>query len=651
MATGNILSAQINVTAPGAKEAFESVAKSASAVNSSLTQLGAQGVLSVKSIQDALAKFKVILSKTTDPAEIQKLNIAISALQNKMKDLPQTFEKVHVSSQRASTSALNLSHSFGLIPAEAAHITDKFESLFNVFEQMKEKTGSTAGAFSALTKTLGSTIGIGLAVTALTFLAEELFNSDDALKQITKDFDRVKDSIESMNDALEVLGNDLDFIKEFRKLVAEIAGTKGAALELINLDQQKINDKVLDEAIKEDLAKIEKSIQTSLQNINVLAKSQGIDLTFTSKGLVDESIVSDAGKVTKKYLEIFNALVTEKNKLNDKLIKIDQDASLTDLRITKSGNDLQEEQRKKDEVARKRYLQQLKEDLDSEERLFKGLAEGIKAVREIFQRDILKDQKVRLNVIADINLDTLATDFGPKEQNIGSQLKKRIEQLTKNNPILIKFNIKPEVDDKEMKATFKAINDTIQTAARDLVSTAAESIGEALASGDITKGIQSLVNVVADALSSLGKQFISIGVTAQLAKKALQFLFDHPALAIAAGVALQIVAGALRASVGHGVKGFASGGYTGPGGKYDVAGVVHRDEFVFPKHAVKRLGVGYLNNLAFGGNVKGYASGGFVTGGPVGCGIAIEVTGQNITRGQDIVTVYKAALRSQGRLI
>lgn len=56
--------------------------------------------------------------------------------------------------------------------------------------------------------------------------------------------------------------------------------------------------------------------------------------------------------------------------------------------------------------------------------------------------------------------------------------------------------------------------------------------------------------------------------------------------------------------------GFSTGGYTGSGGKYEPAGVVHRGEFVFTKEATSRLGVGNLYNL-----MRGYASGGLVGGG------------------------------------
>lgn len=52
--------------------------------------------------------------------------------------------------------------------------------------------------------------------------------------------------------------------------------------------------------------------------------------------------------------------------------------------------------------------------------------------------------------------------------------------------------------------------------------------------------------------------------------------------------------------------GFAGGGYTGPGAKYQPAGVVHRGEYVIPADRTRELGVGFLDRLA------GFSSGGLV---------------------------------------
>ena len=54
---------------------------------------------------------------------------------------------------------------------------------------------------------------------------------------------------------------------------------------------------------------------------------------------------------------------------------------------------------------------------------------------------------------------------------------------------------------------------------------------------------------------------------------------------------------------------FADGGYTGDGGKYQPAGVVHAGEFVMNKEATSRIGVGNLYKM-----MRGYANGGLVGG-------------------------------------
>lgn len=60
------------------------------------------------------------------------------------------------------------------------------------------------------------------------------------------------------------------------------------------------------------------------------------------------------------------------------------------------------------------------------------------------------------------------------------------------------------------------------------------------------------------------------------------------------------------------IDGFAEGGYTGPGEKYDVKGVVHAGEYVTPKHVVESPAAqGHLRALER--MRTGYADGGFVT--------------------------------------
>ena len=60
-----------------------------------------------------------------------------------------------------------------------------------------------------------------------------------------------------------------------------------------------------------------------------------------------------------------------------------------------------------------------------------------------------------------------------------------------------------------------------------------------------------------------------------------------------------------------GLLGFSEGGYTGKGGKFQPAGVVHAGEYVFSAETVNRLGVGNLDRLHTSAK-RGYASGGLV---------------------------------------
>lgn len=65
-------------------------------------------------------------------------------------------------------------------------------------------------------------------------------------------------------------------------------------------------------------------------------------------------------------------------------------------------------------------------------------------------------------------------------------------------------------------------------------------------------------------------------------------------------------------------KGFDTGGYTGPGRKYQPAGVVHADEYVLRKQAQRKLtrryGRGTLDHMNRFGTIPGYAGGGEVPG-------------------------------------
>ena len=95
------------------------------------------------------------------------------------------------------------------------------------------------------------------------------------------------------------------------------------------------------------------------------------------------------------------------------------------------------------------------------------------------------------------------------------------------------------------------------------------------------------------------------------------YVAANAAFAAAGGWPLGVLAAAVTVATGLAnvakIMGFAEGGFTGDGGKHEVAGVVHRGEYVVPQHIVKNPAYsGYIMGLE-SARVRGYADGGLVT--------------------------------------
>ncbi|NBJ37131.1 tape measure protein [Serratia fonticola] len=136
-----------------------------------------------------------------------------------------------------------------------------------------------------------------------------------------------------------------------------------------------------------------------------------------------------------------------------------------------------------------------------------------------------------------------------------------------------------------------------------------------------------------------GTQTFKEGVTnlfASLTQSIVQNLIDMAAQALITSSIMQTITGVVGGLAGgiggaaSGVSGAAGsastgamglstnfaaydlGGYTGAGGKYEEAGIVHRGEFVMTKEATERIGVENLYGM-----MRGYADGGLVSPSPV----------------------------------
>lgn len=92
----------------------------------------------------------------------------------------------------------------------------------------------------------------------------------------------------------------------------------------------------------------------------------------------------------------------------------------------------------------------------------------------------------------------------------------------------------------------------------------------------------------------------------------------------AAASAPGLIAAAVGVTQGTSAAGFSEGGFTGPGGRNEPAGIVHRGEYVFSAPAVKRIGLGRLQSMHDGGAVGGAGAGRQQPGGS-GAGVNVHV--------------------------
>lgn len=217
------------------------------------------------------------------------------------------------------------------------------------------------------------------------------------------------------------------------------------------------------------------------------------------------------------------------------------------------------------------------------------------------------------NKIANITMSPAAYEQMIEEQQIRDQFREKRYQLDTlfTDKTSLKYQQQTEILRSEEAKQLAIVRDG--TARKSLVQ---------------TDGVAGFKRGLTDWTKSAGDQFGQMrdlavnaldGVSTALTDLAVKGKADFKSLAVSIitdttqMIIKMMMFNAIKSgSTAMGIQswfGWADGGYTGDGGKHDVAGVVHRGEWVVPQSVVKKPGMlPFLNQLTYGS--QGYADGG-----------------------------------------
>ena len=295
--------------------------------------------------------------------------------------------------------------------------------------------------------------------------------------------------------------------------------------------------------------------------------------------------ILQAGAIARRdQLEAQAELIGGVNKLTDDQLKI----------LIDSRNEV-----KNLEAEYSTRIRKIKSDIDS-------LNDSLRKQNEELRKETSADDRAQRRA-----LDTLPGESDPlrgkatKDRKV-NPLVKEGEQIVltqeRINADLLKLNKKFYEEDLANKKKFSDLKEKVDQA-------------QLMATSSILGAASSLFDQQSTEykLFATAQTLISTYATAQ---KAAEAAFTPPTIAspglAAAYVATAIANGLAQVAAINGVQ-FAEGGWTGPGNKMDVAGVVHADEYVAPKHIVNTPAaqphIAALESM----RLRPYADGGFVT--------------------------------------
>jgi hypothetical protein len=237
-------------------------------------------------------------------------------------------------------------------------------------------------------------------------------------------------------------------------------------------------------------------------------------------------------------------------------------------------------------------------------------------VRDLRDRKALLEQS-HADALELAELDKQLADVGARFQQSGSAL----DQFNTSNPNPESFRDQMRLTIAEMQDAFGTVAQNIAQTFRDVIGSAISSIssnitglimrtqswGEALRNigtsilesivqGIVTMGVKWVVTQIMMATVGKAIQAATVAANAPMAAASAALWATPATLATiatyggAAAAAPAFIASAQMTTMLSSLAAFSKGGYTGDGGKYEPAGIVHKGEWVMPAETVDRYG-------------------------------------------------------------
>lgn len=540
-----------------------------------------QAAISIKSLTDANRKLREerkLLDITTDDGRkrIDAINASLDRNDKLIKQNSSSLEK-----QRLNVG--NYTQSI----KDAAPALDKFTG----------GAASAANGIVAMTKTslafiatpIGAVVGaLGLALGAL---IQYIKGSDEASDRFAKTtaalgfvFEKLKIIVENVGgfifDTIEFIAGGVE------KVIGFLNPAAGAAIEAARKAGEELAN------LQDDIENRENALIVRRAEVNEkvqLLREQAI----TQEGALKRATIEEAIKLEK-------GLAAEETKLAQDKLAAFRLQNKERIESQKLGTD------------------QLKELSELEADVINQRSQGAQATIK-FQKEVEKLREAEIKQLNEISNIAFQNDINEveRQKQIQDEYKKSIDELTN---LIAKYDEYNQIVDlsgelaaanslakEEETDAEKAYQAEIKKTTKELKTTDEQRKANVQSAIALSAAVIGLGEAESKAGRALALATIAtnsaIGVSNAVAAGS-KLTWPANLAAILSGITA-VLAGISQAK---GFLGFAEGGFTGEGSKYQVAGVVHAGEFVVPQETVRAYGPEYFSRY-----LPGYADGGYVT--------------------------------------